>query len=107
MEGPWLTEVRYTTSTGGAATKSFSSVTECPIAQRIFSGYFFTLRGGGGVLLCKVIFRNPPKIPFKTSTKLSFPRLFSPHEVILSCKVKGFKQKNRKDAEGYHHKHSL
>ena len=54
-------------------------------AQRIFSGYFLPC---GLFWFCKIIFRDPPKIPFKTNMKLTFRRLFLSRKVILPCNAK-------------------
>ena len=47
----------------------------------------------GLFLFCKVISRDLPTIPLKTSIKLTFSRLFLPRKAFLPCKVK-FKKKN-------------
>ena len=46
---------------------------------------------------CKVIFRDPPKMPFKTSIKLTFPKLFLPRKVIFALQGKRLKI-TRKDS---------
>ena len=51
----------------------------------------------GLFLFCKVIFRDPPKIPFKTNIKLTFPRLFLPRKVIFALRFKRLKI-TRKDS---------
>ena len=53
----------------------------------------------GLFMLCKVLFRDPQKIPFETSIKLTCPRLFSLARLFLPCKVEGRKI-TRKDSQG-------
>ena len=48
-------------------------------------------------LFCKLIFRDHPKRPFKTSIKLTFPRLVLPRKVIFALQGKRLKI-TRKDS---------
>ena len=54
---------------------------------RIFSGYF---KPFGLFPFCKVIFGDPPKIPFKNKHKIDIARVFfNLARLFLPCKVKG------------------
>ena len=66
--------------------KSFAAIPSVSLPRESFrvifnlSGYFH---------FCKVIFENPPKIPFKTSIKVTSLGLFKLARLFLPCKVKG------------------
>ena len=54
----------------------------------------------GLFLFCEVIFKDPPKIPFKISMKLTFPRLFLPGKVIFALQGKRLKLTPEKIVSG-------
>ena len=60
-----------------------------PKTQRIFHHVIFTLLVI--LIVCKLILRDPPKVPFKTSITWTCPRLFLPHKVIIALPDKGTK----------------
>ena len=68
-----------------------------PSTQRIFKGYFCLVVS---FVFCKVIFRDPPKRPFKTNIKLTFPRLFLPRPVVFALQGKRYRI-NPKRFSGY------
>ena len=57
-----------------------------PFPENYLFGLFLPF---GWFLFCRVIFRDTPKTPIKTSINLTLPRLFLPRKVIVPCKVKG------------------